>query len=190
MMNNVNLIGRLTKDCDFKYTGTGKAVGNFKIAVNRDFTNPQGEREADFIDCVIWGKPSEAFANYTRKGSLVSVTGRLQSRNYENQQGQKVYVTEVVVEHFDFLENKDQLDYREQKRREQQQQGGATQQNQPQGQQEYNNAVNTIANGQQQQSPNNQQNYNTQPNNNMNNQQQSQQNNTDTTQYGGNNYQQ
>ena len=186
MMNNVNLIGRLTKDCDLKYTANGKAVGNFRIAVNRDFTNQNNEREADFIDCVIWGKPSETFANYTRQGSLVSVTGRLQTRNYENQQGQKVYVTEVVVEHFDLLESKDQLEFREQKRREQQQQGGTSQQNQAQGQQNYSNAANTIANSQQQQAPNNQQNYNTQPNN----QQQSQQNNTGVTQYGGNNYQQ
>lgn len=188
MMNNVNLIGRLTKDCDLKYTASGKAVGNFKIAVNRDFTNQNNEREADFIDCVIWGKPSETFANYTRQGSLVSVTGRLQTRNYENQQGQKVYVTEVVVERFDFLESKDQLEYREQKRREQQ--GGNTQPNQQQSQQNYNNAANNIANSQQQQAPNNQQNYNTQPTNNMNNQPQTQQNNTGATQYGGNNYQQ
>lgn len=186
MMNNVNLIGRLTEDCDLKYTSTGKAVGNFTFAVNRDFTNSQGEREADFINCVIWGKQSENLANHTRKGSLIGITGRLQSRSYENQQGQKVYVTEVVVEHFDYLESKDQLEIREQKRREQQQQGGATQQNQ----QNYNNAANTIANSQQQQAPNNQQNYNTQPTNNMNNQPQTQQNNTGATQYGGNNYQQ
>ena len=186
MINNVVLNGRLTEDCELRFTASGKAVGNFTIAVNRDFTNQQGEREADFIDCVIWKKPAITFSEYTRKGSLVGIVGRLQSRNYENQQGQKIYVTEVVVDHFDLLENKDQLDYREQKRREKQQQGGTTQQNQPQGQQDYNNAVNTIANGQQQQTQNNQQNYNTQPNN----QQQSQQNNTGTTQYGGNSYQQ
>ncbi|OTN83945.1 hypothetical protein A5819_003495 [Enterococcus sp. 7E2_DIV0204] len=190
MINNVVLNGRLTEDCDLRYTGSGKAVGNITIAVNRDFTNQQGEREADFINCVVWGKPAETFANYTRKGSLVSVAGRLQSRNYENQQGQKVYVTEVVVEHFDFLESKDQLEFREQKRREQQQQGGNTQQNQQQNQQDYNNAANNIANSQQQQAQNNQQNYNTQQNNNMNNQQQSPQNNNGTNQYGGKNYQQ
>lgn len=117
MINNVVLVGRLTKDCDLKYTSSGTAVGNFTLAVNRDFTNQNGDREADFINCVIWRKPAETFANYTRQGSLVGVTGRLQTRSYENQQGQKVFVTELVVETSQFLESRDQLQNREDKRK-------------------------------------------------------------------------
>lgn len=166
MINTVILNGRLTEDCDLRYTPSGKAVGNFTIAVNRDFTNQQGDREADFINCVVWGKPAETFANYTRKGSLVSVAGRLQSRNYENQQGQKVFVTEVVVEHFDFLESKDQLEHREQKRKQQQNNGTQTNQHQ----QNYAEGAQNIANSQQQGTQNNQQNSHNQTGNNMNNQ--------------------
>jgi len=107
MINNIVLIGRLTKDPDLKYTANGTAVATFSLAVNRNFTNASGEREADFINCVIWRKPAETLANYARKGHLISLQGRLQTRNYENQQGQRVYVTEVVVEHFDLLEKRD-----------------------------------------------------------------------------------
>ncbi|EOT39021.1 single-stranded DNA-binding protein [Enterococcus dispar] len=106
MINNVVLVGRLTKDPDLKYTGNGQAVATFTLAVNRNFTNQSGEREADFINCVIWRKPAETLANYARKGTLLGVTGRIQTRNYENQQGQRVYVTEVVVENFQLLESK------------------------------------------------------------------------------------
>lgn len=105
-MNTVQLVGRLTKDVDLKFTQTGEAVANFTIAVNRNFTNQQGEREADFINCVIWRKSAENLANFTRKGSLIGLDGRLQTRSYDNQQGQRVYVTEVVVNHFDLLEKK------------------------------------------------------------------------------------
>lgn len=106
MINNVVLVGRLTKDPDLKYTGNGQAVATFTLAVNRNFTNQSGEREADFINCVIWRKPAETLANYARKGTLLGVTGRIQTRNYENQQGQRVYVTEVVVDNFQLLESK------------------------------------------------------------------------------------
>lgn len=106
MINNVVLVGRLTKDPDLKYTGNGQAVATFTLAVNRNFTNQSGEREADFINCVIWRKPAETLANYARKGTLLGVTGRIQTRNYENQQGQRVYVTEVVAENFQLLESK------------------------------------------------------------------------------------
>ncbi|MDO1604876.1 single-stranded DNA-binding protein [Lactobacillus sp. YT155] len=106
MINRVVLVGRLTRDPDLRYTANGAAVGSFTIAVNRQFTNQQGEREADFINCVIWRKSAENFANFTKKGSLVGIDGRLQSRSYENQQGQKVYVTEVVVDNFSLLESK------------------------------------------------------------------------------------
>lgn len=103
-MNTVQLVGRLTREVDLKFTSSGTAVGNFTLAVNRNFTNQQGEREADFINCVIWQKSAENLANFTRKGSQIGVEGRIQTRNYENQQGQKVYVTEVLVNQFHLLE--------------------------------------------------------------------------------------
>lgn len=106
MINNLTLVGRLTKDPDLKYTGNGTAVATFTLAVNRNFTNQSGEREADFINCVIWRKPAETLANYAKKGVLIGVTGRIQTRSYDNQQGQKVYVTEVVADNFQLLENK------------------------------------------------------------------------------------
>ena len=105
-MNSVHLIGRLTKDIDLRFTQSGTAVGTFNLAVNRSFTNQQGEREADFINCVIWKKGAENLAKYTRKGSKIGIDGRIQTRNYENQQGQRVYVTEVVVERFDLLDSR------------------------------------------------------------------------------------
>lgn len=106
MINNVVLVGRLTKDPDLKYTGSGTAVATFTLAVNRNFTNQSGEREADFISCVIWRKPAETLANYAKKGVLIGVTGRIQTRSYDNQQGQKVYVTEVIADNFQLLESK------------------------------------------------------------------------------------
>ena len=106
MINNVVLVGRLTKDPDLRYTASGSAVATFTLAVNRNFTNQNGDREADFINCVIWRKPAETMANYARKGTLLGVVGRIQTRNYENQQGQRVYVTEVVCENFQLLESR------------------------------------------------------------------------------------
>lgn len=106
MINNVTLVGRLTKDPDLKYTGNGTAVATFTLAVNRNFTNQSGEREADFINCVIWRKPAETLTNYAKKGVLIGVTGRIQTRSYDNQQGQKVYVTEVIADNFQLLESK------------------------------------------------------------------------------------
>lgn len=109
-MNNVNLIGRLTKPVDLRYTQSGVAYGSFTIAVNRIFKNQNGEREADFINCVIWKKSAENLANFTQKGSLIGVSGAIQTRNYDNQQGQRVYVTEVLVENFDLLESRKTAD--------------------------------------------------------------------------------
>ncbi|KWU39923.1 single-stranded DNA-binding protein [Levilactobacillus brevis] len=106
MINRVVLTGRLTRDVDLRYTQGGAAVATFNLAVDRRFTNQQGEREADFVSCVIWRKPAENFANFFHKGSLVGIEGRIQTRNYENKQGQRVYVTEVIVENFSFLESK------------------------------------------------------------------------------------
>lgn len=104
VLNTVQLVGRLTKEVDLKFTSSGTAVGSFTIAVNRSFTNQQGDREADFINCVIWRKAAENLASFTRKGSQIGIEGRIQTRNYENQQGQRVYVTEVVVNNFHLLE--------------------------------------------------------------------------------------
>ena len=106
MLNNVNLCGRLTHDIDLRYTQSGKAVGSFSLAVNRNFKNSDGDYEADFINCTIWGKSAENLANFVSKGSLINVSGRLNTRNYDNKQGQKVYVTEVIVENFDLLDSK------------------------------------------------------------------------------------
>lgn len=104
MINRTTLTGRLTRDVDLRYTQSGVAVGSFTLAVDRRFTNANGQRDADFINCVIWRKSAENFANFVHKGSLVGIDGRIQTRNYENQQGQRVYVTEVVVENFALLE--------------------------------------------------------------------------------------
>lgn len=109
-MNSVQLIGRLTKDIELKYTPSNTAVAQFILAVNRRFTNQQGEREADFINCVVWRKTAENLAKYTQKGSQIGIDGRIQTRNYENQQGQRVYVTEVIVNNFYLLENKNNAD--------------------------------------------------------------------------------
>ncbi|MBS4218213.1 single-stranded DNA-binding protein [Bacillus sp. FJAT-49711] len=104
MMNRVVLVGRLTKDPDLRYTPNGVPVATFTLAVNRTFTNQQGEREADFINCVIWRKPAENVANYLKKGSLAGVDGRIQTRNYDGQDGKRVYVTEVLADSVQFLE--------------------------------------------------------------------------------------
>lgn len=104
MLNSVALTGRLTKDVDLRYTQSGTAVGSFTIAVDRQFRSANGNRETDFINCVIWTKSAENFANFTHKGALVGIEGHIQTRTYDNAQGNKVYVTEVVVENFALLE--------------------------------------------------------------------------------------
>ncbi|WP_461214673.1 single-stranded DNA-binding protein [Lacticaseibacillus sp. GG6-2] len=106
MINSVSLTGRLTRDVELRYTQSGTAVGTFTLAVDRQFTNAQGQRETDFINCVIWRKSAENLSNFTRKGSLLGVMGHIQTRNYDNNQGQRVYVTEVVVENFALLESR------------------------------------------------------------------------------------
>lgn len=108
MMNRVVLVGRLTKDPELKFTPNGVAVATFILAVNRSFTNQAGEKEADFINVVVWRKPAENVANFLKKGSLAGVDGRIQTRHYENQEGKRVYVTEVVAESVQFLEPKNQ----------------------------------------------------------------------------------
>jgi single-strand DNA-binding protein len=106
MLNRVVLVGRLTRDPDLRYTPNGVAVANFTVAVNRPFKNQQGENEADFISCVVWRKTAENLANYMKKGSMIGVDGRVQTRSYDGQDGKKVYVTEVQAENIQFLESK------------------------------------------------------------------------------------
>lgn len=107
MLNRVILIGRLTRDPELQYTPTGVAVTKFNIACDRPFQTG-GEKEADFIPIVVWRQQAETVANYARKGRLVAVEGRIQVRNYENNEGRRIYVTEVIAENVRFLDsNKD-----------------------------------------------------------------------------------
>ena len=105
MLNRVILIGRLTRDPELRYTPSGVAVTQFTLAVDRPFSNQGGEREADFINIVTWRQLAETCANYLRKGRLTAVEGRIQVRNYDNNEGRKVYVTEVVADNVRFLES-------------------------------------------------------------------------------------
>lgn len=108
MLNSVVLIGRLTKDPEMRYTPTGVATTSFTLAVDRGFTNQQGEKEVDFINIVTWRKQAETCAQYLSKGRLAAVEGRIQIRNYENNEGRKIYVTEVVANNVRFLESRNQ----------------------------------------------------------------------------------
>ena len=121
MMNSICLVGRLTKNVELRYTPSNVAVATFTLAVNRTFKNENGDREADFINCVMWRQQAENLANWAKKGALIGVTGRIQTRNYDNQQGQRVYVTEVVAEQFQLLESKGQQGNQTQQRQTQQQ---------------------------------------------------------------------
>lgn len=106
MINKVVLVGRLTKNPEYRTTPNGISVSTFTLAVNRTFTNSNGEREADFINVVTFKKQADHVNNYLIKGSLVGVEGRIQTRNYENNEGQRLYVTEVVAERVHFLDSK------------------------------------------------------------------------------------
>lgn len=105
-MNKAILIGRLTKDPELRTTPTGRNVCQFAIAVNRAFTNANGEREADFINCVVWDKQAENLARYQKKGNQIAVDGRIQTRNYDDKDGKKVYVTEILATNISFLDAK------------------------------------------------------------------------------------
>lgn len=107
MINNVTLIGRLTRDAELRYTPSNIATAQFNIACNRNFKNTNGEYDADFINCVMWREQAERFCNWTKKGMLVGITGRIQTRSYEGNDGKRVYVTEVVAENFQVLEKRD-----------------------------------------------------------------------------------
>lgn len=106
MINRVVLVGRMTRDPELRRTPQGDAVTSFTLAVNRNFTSRDGQQQADFINCVVWRKPAENVERYCSKGSLVGVEGRIQTRSYDNQQGQRVYVTEVICDSVQFLETK------------------------------------------------------------------------------------
>jgi single-strand DNA-binding protein len=107
MINNVTLAGRITKDLELKTVGTGTSLLNFSIAVERSYKNAQGERETDFINIVAWRGTAEFIANYFKKGDGINITGSIQTRNYENNSGQRVYVTEVIADEARFtIQNK------------------------------------------------------------------------------------
>ena len=105
-MNKVVLIGRLTRDPELRYTGSNIPVATFSLAVNRNFSNAAGEREADFINVVVWRKQAENVKNYLNQGSQVAIDGRIQTRSYDDQDGKKRYVTEVVADNVEFLGTK------------------------------------------------------------------------------------
>ena len=128
MINRVILVGRLTKDPEYRQTPSGVSVATFTLAVNRSFTNSQGEREADFINVVVFRKQAENVSKYLSKGSLAGVDGRIQSRSYENNEGRRVFVTEVVADNVQFLEPKNN---NQQNNQPQQQKGQAPAGNNP-----------------------------------------------------------
>ena len=106
MINRVVLVGRMTRDPELRRTPQGDAVTSFTLAVNRNYTSRDGQQQADFINCVVWRKPAENAERYCSKGSLVGVEGRIQTRSYDNSQGQKVYVVEVICDSVQFLETR------------------------------------------------------------------------------------
>lgn len=106
MLNRSILIGRLTKDPEIAYTQKGTAYSRFTLAVDRPFTNAQGDREADFIRVVTWGKTAEVTVNNLSKGRLIAVDGRIQTSSFDGQDGQRRYTTEVVAENVRFLDFK------------------------------------------------------------------------------------
>jgi len=107
------MVGRLTKDPDLKYTTSGAAVARFTLAVNRNFSNANGEKETDFINCTVWRKQAENTANFLKKGSLAGIEGRIQTGSYEGQDGKRVYTTEVVCDSVQFLEPKNAQEARD-----------------------------------------------------------------------------
>ena len=106
MINRVVLVGRMTRDPELRRTPQGDAVTSFTLAVNRNFTSRDGQQQADFINCVVWRKPAENVERYCSKGSLVGVEGRIQTRNYDDKDGKKVYVTEILASNISFLDSK------------------------------------------------------------------------------------
>ncbi|EGQ2674470.1 single-stranded DNA-binding protein [Staphylococcus pseudintermedius] len=136
MLNRVVLVGRLTKDPEFRTTPSGVSVATFTLAVNRNYKNKNGEQQADFINCIVFRKQAENVNNYLSKGYLAGVDGRLQSRSYENQEGRRIFVTEVICDSVQFLESKNNNQSNNQS---QQQRGQAPAQDNP-----FTNANNPI----------------------------------------------
>ncbi|EKO8621917.1 single-stranded DNA-binding protein [Staphylococcus pseudintermedius] len=136
MINRVVLVGRLTKDPEFRTTQSGVEVATFTLAVNRNYKNKNGEQQADFINCIVFRKQAENVNNYLSKGYLAGVDGRLQSRSYENQEGRRIFVTEVICDSVQFLESKNNNQSNNQS---QQQRGQAPAQDNP-----FTNANNPI----------------------------------------------
>ncbi|KAB2336544.1 single-stranded DNA-binding protein [Cytobacillus depressus] len=106
MINQVTLVGRLTKDPELRRTMEGTPVTGVTLAVNRHYRNQQGEIDADFVQCTLWNKTAENTARYCQKGSLIGITGKIRTRSYDNQEGKRVYVTEVLADSVRFLEQK------------------------------------------------------------------------------------
>lgn len=106
MINNVTIIGRTTKDIELRATSSGTNNASFILAVERNFKNANGEKETDFINCVAWRKTAEILAQYAPKGSMIGVRGRIQTRNYENNKGVRVYVTEVVADEVQLIDTR------------------------------------------------------------------------------------
>lgn len=129
MINRVILVGRLTKDPEFRTTPNGVDIANFTLAVNRNFTNAKGERDCDFINVVVFRKQAENVNNYLSKGRLAGVDGRIQSRSYENNEGKRVFVTEVVADNVQFLEPKGNNNQQNNQQNNGYQQTGQAQQN-------------------------------------------------------------
>lgn len=108
VINQVTLVGRLTRDPEVKFTSEGIPVSHVTLAVNRHYRNQHGEIETDFVQCILWKKTAENTAQYCRKGSVVGITGRIQTRHYDNQEGKRIYITEVIAETVRFLSSKPQ----------------------------------------------------------------------------------
>lgn len=105
-MNKVCLTGRVTKNIELKYTQNNIAITNFTLAVTRKFKNQNGEYESDFINCIAYKSTAELLSKYVKKGDLLGIEGRIQTRNYEDKDGKRVYVTEVIVDSIDFLQSR------------------------------------------------------------------------------------
>ena len=142
MINNVVLVGRLTKDVELKQTQTGVSVARFGLAVNRPFTDASGEKKADFLNIVVWRKQAENAANYLQKGSLCGIVGRIETGSYEGQDGKRVYTTDIVAESVQFLDSRKNNDN---------QQGGYQQNNYNGGDQQQGGSQNNQNQAQQQQ---------------------------------------
>lgn len=140
MINRVVMVGRLTKDPELRTTTNGVDIANFTLAINRNFTNAQGEREADFINVVVFKNQAQNVNKYLSKGKLAGVDGRLQSRSYENQDGQRVFVTEVVADSVQFLEPKNSSNGQQDNYQQQANQQQGQSQSKPKGDNPFANA--------------------------------------------------